>query len=372
MVHIEGGDYTMTVKAATHSKIPWIETPLIKSATLSAAAGCNVFLKLENLQPSGSFKSRGIGNYLVSQLAAVQASNTHSTRKPHFYCSSGGNAGLACVHGAITLGCEATIVVPLSTTPYMIGKLREAGATEVIQKGASWQEADNYLTETLMADARARGEAAIYVPPFDAQQIWDGNAGIAKEIVRQLPATGRHYPINEAAGDGNASLATSAPKIDAIVCSVGGGGLFAGIMQGIDELKLKQTTVIAVETEGADSFSQAITKGELVTLPAITSRATSLGARRVCQRAFEYGMRDTVANVVLPDSEAIGACMRFLDEERLLVELACGVCPALCYNGQLEKLVPGFNENSVVVLVVCGGSNMTFEMMDQYTSEQAG
>ncbi|KID82681.1 serine family amino acid catabolism- protein [Metarhizium guizhouense ARSEF 977] len=356
----------MTVKAATHSKIPWIETPLIKSATLSAAAGCNVFLKLENLQPSGSFKSRGIGNYLVSQLAAVQAADTRSTRKPHFYCSSGGNAGLACVHGAITLGCEATIVVPLSTTPYMMGKLREAGATEVIQQGASWQEADNYLTETLMPDATARGEAAIYVPPFDAQQVWDGNAGITKEIVRQLPATERHYPINEAADP-----ATTAPKIDAIVCSVGGGGLFAGIVQGIDELRLKQTTVIAVETEGADSLSQAIAKGELVTLPAITSRATSLGARRVCQRAFEYGMRDAVASVVLPDSEAISACRRFLDEERLLVELACGVCPALCYNGQLERLVPGFNENSVVVLVVCGGSNMTLEMMDQYASEQA-
>ncbi|KJK82582.1 hypothetical protein H634G_02188 [Metarhizium anisopliae BRIP 53293] len=361
----------MTVKAATHSKIPWIETPLIKSATLSAAAGCNVFLKLENLQPSGSFKSRGIGNYLVSQLAAVQAADTRSTRKPHFYCSSGGNAGLACVHGATTLGCEATIVVPLSTTPYMVAKLREAGATEVIQRGASWQEADKYLTETLMPDATARGEAAIYVPPFDAQQVWDGNAGITKEIVRQLPATERHYPINAAAGDRDANPATRVPKIDAIVCSVGGGGLFAGIVQGIDELGLKQTTAIAVETEGADSLAQAIAKGELVTLPAITSRATSLGARRVCQRAFEYGMRDAVVSVVLPDSEAIGACKRFLDEERLLVELACGVCPALCYNGQLGKLVPGFNKSSVVVLVVCGGSNMTLEMMDQYAGEQA-
>ncbi|TWU74202.1 hypothetical protein ED733_002494 [Metarhizium rileyi] len=359
----------MTVKTSTGTKIPWVETPLIKSATLSAAAGCNIFLKLENLQPSGSFKSRGIGNYLVSKLDAVRSSSTSSAKKPHFYCSSGGNAGLACIHGAITLDCEATIVVPISTTPFMIGKLRAAGATEVIQKGASWQEADKYLTETLMADAEARGEAAIYVPPFDAQQIWDGNAGITKEIVRQLPVLERHYPIKTAAANGDGNVATSAPAIDAIVCSVGGGGLFAGIMQGVDEMELRQTKVIAVETEGADSLSQAIAQQKLVTLPAITSLATSLGARRVCQRAFEYGMRDTVVSVVLPDSEAIGACKRFLDEERLLVELACGVCPAVCYNGQLKKLVPGFNENSVVVLVICGGSNMSFEIMDNYKAD---
>lgn len=252
--------------------------------------------------------------------------------------------------------------MPLSTTEYMIAKLRAAGATDVIQKGASWQEADDYLTGTLMADATARGEAAIYVPPFDAQEVWDGNAGITREIVKQLPETERHYPINGAS-------ANATPKVDAIVCSVGGGGLFSGIMQGIDELGMDKTQVIAVETEGADSFAQAVAKRELVTLPAITSLATSLGARRVCKRAFEYGLRDTVSNVVLSDAEGIRACRRFLDEDRLLVELACGVCPALCYNGKLKELVPGFNENSVVVLVICGGSNMSFEIMDKYMAD---
>jgi L-serine/L-threonine ammonia-lyase len=244
----------------------------------------------------------------------------------------------------------------------MIDKLRAAGATDVIQRGASWQEADTYLTGTLMADAAARGEAVVYVPPFDAQEIWDGNAGITREIVRQLPETERHYPVS--AGTGNAN-------VDAIMCSVGGGGLFCGIMQGVEEMEMRDTTVIAVETEGADSLSQAVARRELVTLPAITSLATSLGARRVCSRAFEYALRDNVVNVVLPDSEAMSACRRFLDEERMLVELACGVCPALCYNGQLAKLVPGFNENSVVVLVICGGSNMSFEILDKYISAQA-
>ncbi|KAG5978711.1 hypothetical protein E4U55_006041 [Claviceps digitariae] len=236
------------------------ETQLASSPETSHS---NVFLKLENLQPSESFKSRGIGHFLVSQLARVQQAappDQEQPPRPHFYCSSGGNAGLACVHGAVTLGCEATIVVPLSTTPFMIAKLREAGAKDVVQRGASWQEADDYLTGTLMAEARARGDAAIYVHPFDASEVWDGNAPIIREIVRQWPDMKRHYPMNRSRNTNtvvdkrdNDIPDAGPPDIDAIVCSVGGGGLFCGIMQGIDEHDMKHTKVIAMETHGADS-----------------------------------------------------------------------------------------------------------------------
>lgn len=377
---------------ACNIKIPYIETPLVKSANLSRTAGwyvmemvslqsqppknqyetdlvhprSNVYLKLENLQPSGSFKSRGIGHFMVDKLKALRAQPGASSASAHFYSSSGGNAGLACVHAALTLGCLATVVVPLSTTEFMIGKLREAGATEVIQKGASWQEADDYLTRTLMAEAQAHGETPIYVPPFDAQAIWDGNAGITRELLRQIGATVNHYPVTSPAAEGVEDR-DARPNIDAIVCSVGGGGLFSGIMQGVEEFGIQhRTRVIAVETDGADALSQAVHKMELVTLPAITSLATSLGARTVCKQAFEYGLRDNVSTVVLSDADAIRACRRFADEEHYVVELACGVCPALIYNGQLREHIPGFNENSTVVIVVCGGSNMSYDIMDKY------
>ncbi|KAJ6781887.1 hypothetical protein PWT90_09928 [Aphanocladium album] len=347
-----------------HIKVPYIETPLVKSANLSRAAGCNVYLKLENLQPSGSFKSRGIGHFMVQQLKALRAEAPGAS--PHFYSSSGGNAGLACVHAALTLGCRATVVVPQSTTPFMIGKLREAGATDVIQAGASWQEADDHLTGTLMPAAAAAGESPVYVPPFDAQGIWDGNAGITREVLRQIGATVDHYPVTSAATAGLGE-ADTVPNVDAIVCSVGGGGLFSGIMQGVEEFGVQhRTRVVAVETEGADSLSQAVRRMEPVTLPAITSLATSLGARRVCRQAFEYGLRDNVSTAVLSDADAIRACRRFADEEHYVVELACGVCPALIYNGQIKDHIPGFNENSTVVIVVCGGSNMSYEIMDKY------
>lgn len=299
---------------------------------------------------------------MVSKLAALRKETNDPTAKPHFYIPSGGNAGLGCVHGAVTLECQATVVVPMSTTQFMIDKLRQAGATEVIQEGATWQEADEYLRETLMPDAKAKGETPVYVPAFDAPEIWEGNAGITHEIVKQMEEAVKHYPV-----------ASASPNVDAIVCSVGGGGLFAGVMHGVEELGMSERTkVIAVETYGADSLSQAVAKKELITLPGITSLATSLGARRVAAKAFEYGMRDNVTTTLVTDADGIRACKRFADEEHFLVELACGVCPAICYDGRIKDMIPGFNENSCIVLVVCGGSNMSFEIMEKYMANLGG
>lgn len=117
-----------------------------------------------------------------------------SATEIHFYSSSGGNAGLGCVHAAVTLGSPATIVVPLSTTDSMISKLRVPGAADVIQHGKSWAEADRFLVEEVLPKARERGEHAIYVPPFDAQEIWDGNAGMVHEVFEQLREVNSHYP----------------------------------------------------------------------------------------------------------------------------------------------------------------------------------
>lgn len=303
---------------------------------------------------------------MVEQLKALRVSAPSALA--HFYSSSGGNAGLACVHAALTLGCQATVVVPLTTTEFMMDKLRAAGATDVVQIGASWQEADDHLTGTLMPAAVAAGDATpVYVPPFDAQGIWDGNAGITREVLKQMGGAVDHYAVTAATAPDGLAVADTTPNVDAIVCSVGGGGLFSGIMQGVEEYGLQhRTRVVAVETEGADALHQSVQRMEQVTLPAITSLATSLGARRVCRQAFEYGLRDNVSTAVLSDAEAIRACRRFADEERFVVELACGVCAALIYNGQIKEHIPGFNENSTVVVVVCGGSNMSYDIMEKY------
>jgi len=203
----------------------------------------------------------------------------------------------------------------------------------------------------IMPEARARGINAVYVHPFDQEEIWDGHSTMIDEVVEQL---------HDQAG--------VAP--DVVVCSVGGGGLLTGVMRGLDKHGLGYTTkVLAMETRGADSLSQAVQKGELVTLPGITSISGSLGARTVCKEAFKLGMRDNVFPCVLLDEEAGIACVRFADDERIMLEIACGINVATCYNGRMKKFVPNLCPDSNVVIIVCGGSNINGEMMRKYKDD---
>lgn len=309
-----------------------------------------ILLKLENLQPSGSFKSRGIGHFC--QRALAKAARPDAV---HYYSSSGGNAGLACVHAANFLKRPCTVVVPMSTKPMMIARIRAAGASEVVQFGVSWKEADQHLREVVVVRAEGRGEEAVYVPPFDHEDVWDGHKTLVDELCGQLGEMGERPP-------------------EVMVCSVGGGGLFNGIVQGVQEAgdAWAGTTVLAMETLGADSLHQALVSDELVTLQGITSQATSLGATRVSQRTFDLARnnKSTVKSVVLTDAEAAMGCWRLADHERLLVELACGVNVAVCFGGRLEKaLGRRVQRDEKVVIVVCGGSNVTVNMVAGWRHE---
>lgn len=363
---------------------PWIRTPCIYNEALSKAAGwyvplaslsssfpspsaprpppcptgptpantaSNIYLKLENLQPSGSFKSRGIGN-LISRSAA----RAHPSYPPHFYCSSGGNAGLACITAARSLSLPATIVVPLSTPAPMVAKIRGLGAS-VHQVGASWAEADEHMRTQLMS----KDEMAIYVPPFDHPEIWTGAATLVDELVVQMEG-----------------------PVHGIACSVGGGGLLNGIMQGLDTLSWsagRKPRVLAVETEGADSLNLCVRTGSHAKLDAITSIATSLGARQVSKRSYEWLASENLSSIVVKDWEAGMGCVRFADDARLVVEAACGATIAPAYfggEGGVNRLRRAFEVEGVewkehnVVLVVCGGSNVSLSVLERYKEKYGG
>lgn len=297
---------------------------------------------------------------------AVEASaSTPTTDELHFYISSGGNAGLACVTAANTLGRPATVVVPLTTLPHMIAKLRDLGA-DVRQVGESWAFADKHLREVVIPEfERAHpGGRAVYVPPFDHPDVWDG----AETMVDELAA---HF-ADKRPGE----------QVDGLVCSVGGGGLLCGVMQGAQKLnkdagRRGSVVVVAVETAGGDSLHASIEAGELVTLPAITTIATSLGATRVADEAFAWTRRagEGLVSTVVNDKDAVAAVLRFLDEERVLVEVACGATLAAVYNkDELRRhLGKGLTDeewaSKNVVVVVCGGSNINWGMLEQYKKE---
>jgi L-serine/L-threonine ammonia-lyase len=132
--------------------------------------------------------------------------------------------------------------------------------------------------------------------------------------------------------------------------------------------------VLAVETVGAESLYASVQAGELVTLPGITSIATSLGARRVSEKTWEWFRRvgeERLISATVTDAEAAMACVRFLDDARILIEVACGATIATAYNGDLRRyLGKGLTDEEWarrnVVLVVCGGSNTSWEILEKY------
>lgn len=296
-------------------------------------------------------------------VEAAASSASSSPQPTHFFSSSGGNAGLACITAANTLHQPATIVVPLSTLPHMITKLRDLGA-DVVQVGENWAAADKHLREVAIPEFEKAhpGARAVYVPPFDHRDVWDGVETMVAELRAQMEA-----------GFGKGK------GIDGIVCNVGGGGLLCGIMQGVQRLKdsaCGSPKVIAVETPGGDSLYASIEAGQIVTLPAITTIATSLGATRVAEEAFAWTKRAgaDLISAIVTDKEAVMAMSRFLDDARLLVESACGATIATVYNGNLRRYL-GANLTDEewaaknVVVVVCGGSNISLGMLEKYKTQ---
>ncbi len=270
---------------------------------------------------------------------------------------------MACVVAATLLQRPATIVVPTSTSALMIKKLKTLGA-DVVQKGRHWSEADAFLREELLA----KDEHGVYVPPFDHEDVWEGNSTIADELEEQM---------------------IGVAGFDALVCSVGGGGLFSGIMQGLerhghlrggsqgDVKKSRKVKILAMETRGADSLNLSVRNSKLSKLDAITSIATSLGATQVASKAFEWGMKkEDVTSHVLTDAEAAMACVRFADDERILVETACGVSVATAYSDTLHTLLfPSLSSEEFsklnIVIIVCGGSNITLDILQGYKEKYA-
>lgn len=285
-----------------------LNTPLLESRALAAIAGTTVLLKMDALQPSGSFKLRGIG-----------AACEHHARqgKRRFVSSSGGNAGIAVAYAGRRLGIPVSVFVPETTSETAKTLIRAEGA-EVLVHGASWQEA-NALALSVV------DEESAFVHPFDDPLLWQGHASLIDEVV----ATGAAF--------------------DAVVLSVGGGGLLAGIAEGLDRHGLGAVPIVAVETRGADALAASMSAGSLVELPAITSIATSLGARRVAARAFDLARSGRVQSIVVEDRDALDACARFLDDHRVLVEPACGASLAVVYGRMLARYAR-------VLVIVCGGA----------------
>lgn len=143
-----------------------------------------------------------------------------------------------------------------------------------------------------------------------------------------------------------------AQKPEAVIVSVGGGGLACGVLEGLHRHGWQDIPLIAVETIGADVFAQSVKANRGVTLSKITSRATSLGASYVVPKLMEWREKHTIYNVVVSDDNAEQATRDFAKDKRILVELASGAALSLVYQNH-----PMIQPYASVLVIVCGGLN---------------
>jgi L-serine/L-threonine ammonia-lyase len=299
-----------------------IHTPLIESGALSERAGQQVWLKMEALQPPGSFKLRGIG-YACEEYVKRGAKR--------FVSSSGGNAGIAAAYCGRKLGLPVLVVVPETTTQRARELIRLEQA-DIVVHGASFQEANAMAMSLLAADDA-------FIHPFNDPLLWAGHASMIDEVAQ-------------------AGLAP-----DAVVLSVGGGGLLCGVVEGLRRNGWSGVPVFAVETQGADSLSQALAAGERIELPRISSIATSLGARQVSEQAFALAYSHPVRSLVVSDQAAVAACLRFMDDQRVVVEPACGAALAVVYAN-----APELAAYRRLLVIVCGGVTATVAQLNQWAT----
>jgi len=303
-----------------------VHTPVIQSLRLSQLLNTNVWLKLEALQPSGSFKTRGVG-YACEAYVGKGAKA--------FVSSSGGNAGLAVAYAGRRLNVPVTVVVPTTTKQRAIELIAQEGA-QVIVHGQSWLQAHEHALALV-------NDEVVYIHPFDDPLLWQGHASLIDEVVQ----------------DGITP--------DLVILSVGGGGLLAGVVAGLVRNNLKHVPVLAVETKGADSFALAVNSDQHLALSSITSIATSLGATKVSEHAFALAKTHAINSHIVTDKQAVAACLQFLNDNRVLVEPACGASLAAVYEADQQALDVYADKKNILV-VVCGGVGTSIEQLNDWNS----
>ena len=286
------------------------ETPCPYSETLSALTGARVFVKLENLQMTGSFKERGAANLLL-QLSPDE-------RRRGVVAASAGNHGLAVAFHAARLGVSAVIVMPEWAPLAKVTAARGRGA-EVVLHGDNFDE----------AYARAREiEAArdlVFVHPFDDPRVIAGQGTIGLELLEQVPG------------------------LDAVLVPVGGGGLLGGVALAV-KTERPAVQVIGVQAQEVPSMASALAAGTRVTVPAATTIADGIAVRRVGEHTFDLARRHADRVVTVAEEEIANAILLLLEIEKTVVEGAGAVPLAALANRRVDL------EGRTVALVISGGN----------------
>jgi threonine dehydratase len=285
-------------------------TPLDYSKTFSTLSRNEVYLKLENLQKTGSFKVRGSYNKMISL--------SEDELKKGVVAASAGNHAQGVAYSSQMLGIPCTIVMPKGAPLSKVLATKQYGA-EVILEGSVFDEALSYALE--LKDRLG----ATFIHAFDDDAVIAGQGTVGLEILDQLP------------------------DVDAIICPVGGGGLIAGVAMAAKEKK-PSISVYGVQTLACPSMKQSLLAKKPVAVEATPTMADGIAVQKPGQQTFDI-IKEYVDDIYCVDEMEIARTMLMvLERNKLLVE-GSGASPLAALLYEKVKL-----KDKKIAVVLSGGN----------------
>jgi len=297
-------------KAANLIREIIVRTPLVYSPALSRQFKGEIFLKLENLQKTGSFKIRGAANSILSGIDKIGEAGVVT--------ASAGNHAQGVALAAKKAGVPATIVMPEWASITKQEATRAYGG-DVIRSGQS-------LEESLKKAKELTKEGRIFIHPFDDPGVITGQGTVGLEILESMD------------------------DVDMIIVPVGGGGLISGIASVVKALK-PGTEVIGVQSEACPSAYESLKKSRIVKVDSSLSIADGISVKQTGKLNFGI-IRECVDDIVLVrENDIAAAVLMLLERKKILAEGAGAVPLAALMNGAIKV-----KKGSRTVLLISGGN----------------
>lgn len=300
------------VRSAAERIAPYVRrTPLVNARCLKEPllAGADLWLKLECLQVTGSFKPRGATNKLLS-LADADVRRGIIT-------ASGGNHGLAVAYAGWLAKTRTTVYVPENISPDKQKKLAAWGASVEV-RGRHWHEANQ---EAL---AVAEQEGLTYFHPFADPIVIAGQGTVALEILDQ------------------------APEMDTLLVAIGGGGLISGVALAAKAIR-PSMRIVGIEPTGAATLYESVRAGRVVELPGITTRVPTLAALKTEAINLELVQRFVDDLVLIEDDDMREAARWLWFEMGLAADMSGAASVAALLSGKVRP-----QKGEKICALVCG------------------
>ncbi|MFC9999509.1 threonine/serine dehydratase [Nocardia sp. NPDC127526] len=273
--------------------------------------GGELWLALEHMQHTGTFKARGAMNFTLAHRERGDLPKVGVT------IASGGNAGVACAWAATKVGSAATVFLPSTAPTVKVARLQALGA-QVMSGGPTYADAAADCARYAETTGALRSHA------YDDPYIAAGAGTLLEEIVTQLPS------------------------LDTVVVSVGGAGLFTGIATAAAHHGVR---VVAVEPENCRAFNAALAAGHPVDVTLDSIAADALGATRVSEMSLTAAAAADTHSILVTDAQIIAARQHLWDTRRLAVEHAAATALAALTSG---AYLPRPSER--IAVIICGAN----------------